>query len=189
MLSCRTIAGIPTPSIRWSRRDRRPFSSRIVDDNAGAITFRDVTLEEEGDYECHAENVAGKVSASIALHVQQIPVITLEPNATEITLTEGDELKIECSAVGSPTPSVILKNAVQVAGFNLVSSPRQSTPYATIQKYNARTADEGTYICTATNDAGSDERYITVFVHKKRGDIGKQKERFPLIQYNQNKMF
>lgn len=153
------------------------MSHRISDDNAGTLSFRDVTLDEAGEYECQADNVAGKVTAVASLNIQQIPIITLQPNITEIVLTEGDELKIECSAIGSPTPSVIWKDPIQTAsmfGPLAPSPPRSLTPYATIQKYHARQEDEGTYICMATNDAGSDERYITVMVKEKRGDIGKQ---------------
>lgn len=174
ILSCRAIAGIPTPTIKWVRRDRRPLSHRVVEDDSGTLTFQDVTLDEAGEYECQAENVAGRVTATSSLHVQQVPIITLEPNVTEITVTEGDELKIECSAIGSPTPSVIWKEPLQLAGYPFSSGPpRAATSYATIQKYNTRQSDEGTYICSAKNDAGTDERYIEVIVHKKRGDIGK----------------
>lgn len=154
------------------RRDRRPLSHRVTEDDTGTLNFQEVTLEEAGEYECQGENVAGKVTATSAIHVQQIPIITLEPNVTEIIVTEGDELKIECSAIGSPTPSVIWKDPVLRAGF--ASQPRVSTTsYATIQKYNTRQSDEGTYICSAKNEAGSDERYVEVIVQKKRGDIGK----------------
>lgn len=176
ILSCRAIVGIPTPTIKWSRRDRQPFSRRVNEDDSGTLTFQDVTLEEAGDYECEAENVAGKVTASSSLHVQQAPIITLSPNVTEITLTEGDELKIECSATGSPAPNVIWKEPLQLAGFSPAAAPRSNAPYATIQKYYTRQSDEGTYICSAQNDAGSEERYVEVIVQRKRGDIGKQNE-------------
>lgn len=149
------------------------MSHRITDDNAGTISFRDVTLEEDGEYECQAENIAGKVTGTARLIVQQIPIISIEPNVTEITVTEGDELKLECSAIGSPTPSVIWKDPVQIA--SVFNPPRSTSSYATIQKYHARLSDEGTYICSATNDAGTDEKYVTVSVQKKRGDIGKLK--------------
>lgn len=174
MLSCRTIAGIPTPSIKWTRRDRKPLSHRITEEYAGAITFRDVTLDEAGEYECQAENVAGKVTALVALNIQQSPIITLEPNVTELILTEGDELKLECSAIGTPTPSVIWKEPLQTASFYGTPAVRSSQPYATIQKYNARRGDEGTYICSASSEAGTDEKYVTVMIQQKRGDIGKR---------------
>lgn len=132
-------------------------------------------MEEAGEYECQAENVAGKVTATSSISVQQAPIITLQPNVTELVITEGDELKIECSAVGSPTPSVVWKEPSQplVAGINYnFAIERRPTSYATIQKYNTRQSDEGTYVCSAKNDAGSDERYVEVIVQRKRGDIG-----------------
>lgn len=175
MISCRAIAGYPTPKIVWTRRDRRPLSHRVSEEYPGALAFREVTAEDGGDYECQAENVAGKVTTTVALNVIQSPVITIDPNTTEITVTEGDELKIECSAVGIPSPSVIWKDPkeIGVAGFPGFAPRPISTPYATIHKYNARRADEGSYTCLATNQAGSDEKYITVIVQPRRGDIRK----------------
>jgi len=174
MISCRAIAGIPTPTIVWTRRDRRPLSHRVSEEYPGALAFRDVTVEEAGEYECQAENVAGKVSTTVALNVNQSPVITIDPNVTEITVTEGDELKIECSAFGIPPPSVIWKDprTPAIAGF-APPARTTTTSYATIHKYNARRDDEGSYTCLATNQAGSDEKYITVIVQPRRGDIRK----------------
>lgn len=175
MISCRAIAGIPTPTIVWTRRDRRPLSNRVSEEYPGALSFRDVTVEDAGDYECQAENVAGKVTSSIALNIIQSPVITIDPNVTEYTVTEGDELKLECSSVGIPSPSVIWKDPREpaVAGFPGFSAPRTHAPYATIHKYNARQYDEGLYTCVATNQAGSDEKYVQVIVKPRRGDIRK----------------
>lgn len=38
MLHCRATAGIPTPNITWSRRDRRPISLNFKEDYPGTLT-------------------------------------------------------------------------------------------------------------------------------------------------------
>lgn len=166
-LSCRAISGIPSPTIVWKRRDNRPLSHRIKEEYPGYISIDDITVEEAGEYECHAQNIAGSTSLTATINVQQSPVITLDPDTTDLTITEGDELKLECSAVGIPQPSVSWKKDQQPS-----SSPFSVAPYATIHKYNARRTDEGLYVCVASNDAGIDEKYISVVVQPKRGDIG-----------------
>lgn len=178
-LSCRTIAGIPTPTTKWSRRDRRPLPARATEDYPGMLTFNEVNVEDSGEYECTANNVAGSVSATVSLNVQQPPIVTLSPNVTEMLLTEGDELKLECSAHGIPLPTVVWSdpNSDSTAQVEYLNPPittlRSASPFAVVQKYNVRRSDEGLYTCTATNSAGEEQRYVQVQVQPKRGDVGK----------------
>lgn len=179
-LSCRTIAGIPTPTTKWTRRDRRPLPARAAEDYPGMLTFNEVAVEDSGEYECTASNIAGSVSATVSLNVQQPPIVTLSPNVTELVLTEGDELKLECSAQGTPQPTVVWSDpnsnsSPHVGYLNPESSFRSVSPYAVVQKYNVRKSDEGLYTCTATNPAGEEQRYVQVQVQPKRGDVGKYK--------------
>lgn len=69
----------------------------------------EATLEDSGEYECRAENSAGTASVTATIEVLQAPMITLSPNKTQLTITEGDELQIHCSAVGKPSPNVHFK--------------------------------------------------------------------------------
>lgn len=175
-LSCRTIAGIPTPTTKWTRRDRRPLPARATEDYPGILTFNEVSIDDSGEYECTASNIAGSVSATVSLHVQQSPIVTLSPNVTEMLLTEGDELKLECTAQGTPQPSVVwLDPSSQHTSSASSLDPRfrSASPYAVVQKYNVRKNDEGLYTCTATSSAGEDQRYVQVQVQPKRGDVGK----------------
>lgn len=171
-LSCRAIAGIPSPTLTWVRRDRRPLSSRITEEYAGTLILKEITLDEAGEYECTAENVAGKVSASATINVQQRPIISIKPDIEELTLTEGDELFLECSAQGLPQPNV---EWIEPGVDHLTRGQPSyafSQPTAVVQKYNVRQSDEGTYTCRATNEAGPEQKYIYVTIQQKRGDVG-----------------
>lgn len=177
MLSCRAVAGIPSPTVVWTRRDQSRLSHRVKEEYPGTIVINEITLEESGEYECKASNVAGESTQTASVTVYQPPIIHVSPEQTELTITEGDELKLECTAEGLPSPSVTWKAPSQAEAAPEL--PGYFVPYsrtlaqAVVHKYNVNRGDEGTYVCQATNDAGSDEKYIYVIVQPKRGDVGK----------------
>lgn len=175
MLSCRAIGGIPTPSVVWVRRDRSPLSHRVEEKYVGTIVISNITFAEAGEYECRASNIAGEVIQTASIHVQQSPLISIVPDVQELTITEGDELKLECAADGTPVPTVQWYTPQQSGEIDSTTLSRrlEFTPHAVMHKYNADRNDEGTYICSAKNEAGEDRKYITVIVQPKRGDVGK----------------
>lgn len=169
MLACRAIAGIPTPALTWLRRDRAPLSQHVEEKYPGTILISNISFADAGEYECRASNIAGESSLTTTIKVQQAPVIRILPEVAELTLTEGDELKLECYAEGLPAPSV---HWTQPSTTPIPQAPSRSAP-GLIHKYNIRRSDEGTYVCHAQNDAGEDQKYITIFIEQKRGDVGK----------------
>lgn len=58
-----------------------------------------------GEYVCEAKNSAGMTSAVAVLEVQSVPVIRLRPSGT-VTVLPGKQIKLQCFATGSPSPSV-----------------------------------------------------------------------------------
>lgn len=147
MLSCRANQGIPTPTLVWLRRDGLPLQ-RAEEKYAGTILISNITFAEAGEYECRASNIAGVASQTATINVQQAPQIRILPeNSGLLTLTEGDELKLECFADGVPKPNVEWKEPSDsrsepgLAGVPyLISSPK---PQSLIQKYNIDRSAEG----------------------------------------------
>lgn len=174
-ISCRAISGYPTPTVTWTRRNGRPLPSHASQDYPGTLTFNSLTLEDGGEYECLATNLAGSVSITASVIVQQPPTVSIIPNVSDMVLTEGDELKLECTAHGSPQPGVEWKHPNQDDVQHLFTHGRQPAlpAFAIIQKYNVRKSDEGIYTCTARSAAGTEEQYVQVSVQSKRGDVGK----------------
>uniref|UniRef100_A0A8D8ES81 Basement membrane-specific heparan sulfate proteoglycan core protein n=1 Tax=Culex pipiens TaxID=7175 RepID=A0A8D8ES81_CULPI len=171
-LSCRATAGVPYPTLKWVRRDRRPLSARVTQDYPGVITLREVTLDDAGEYECRAENSAGSTSLSASIDVQLAPIITITPPVEELKIREGDELSIQCTARGKPEPNVVIKPP-----HHQDTDPRHLSSYegrgsANVHIYQAEVKHSGTYECIATSLAGTDSRFITIQVDKKRGDLG-----------------
>lgn len=176
-ISCRAISGIPTPTIEWSRRNGRPLPRHASQDYPETLMFNQLTLDDSGEYECKATNLAGSVSVTASISVQEPPTISINPNVTELVLTEGDELKLECNAHGSPQPGVEWKHPNQEETRHMIRpqlAARNVPAFAIVQKYNVRKSDEGIYSCMARNAAGTEEQYIRVLVQSKRGDVGKR---------------
>lgn len=174
-MSCRASSGTPYPVITWSRRDGRPLSARFSEDYPGVITLREATIDDTGDYECKAVNIAGTVTLSTHIEIQQAPTIILQPDKQTIEVTEGDELRFSCSATGIPQPSIQIKvpegSGVRALPERVESlSSRRSE--AAISHRNIHRSQSGVYECIAINEAGQDLRYIQVNVNEKRGDVG-----------------
>uniref|UniRef100_A0A182LXB6 Basement membrane-specific heparan sulfate proteoglycan core protein n=1 Tax=Anopheles culicifacies TaxID=139723 RepID=A0A182LXB6_9DIPT len=169
-LSCRAPAGVPYPTITWVRKDRMPLSSRFTNDATGVITLRDAALEDAGEYECRAENVAGTAVLATTIEVLQPPLITLRPNEYH-KITENDEFTIHCAATGKPAPMVTLipPEGAKPAHF---SRKAEGLREVTLNLHRAELTDAGTYECKAMNAAGEDSQYLTLQVDTKRGDVG-----------------
>lgn len=166
------------PTITWSRRDGRPLSYRASTAQPEQILFTNIALEDAGEYVCTAENIAGIVTATNVLNVLQSPVITVRPDVSDLQLTEGDELELECSATGVPLPKVIWFDNMQSENPDmfeqqLSASHRGVDSQAVLRKYKVRKSDEGYFLCRASNAGGVEEKFVYVTVAEKRGDIGK----------------
>lgn len=181
-LSCRATSGTPYPTITWSRRDGRPLSARFSEDYPGVITLREATVDDTGSYECKATNVAGTITLSTTLEVQQAPTIILLPDRQTFDVTEGDELRFSCAANGIPHPTVQIKVP---EGSNVRPTPSAASfdgrAEASISHFNIQRSQAGLYECVANNEAGQDLRYIQVNVNEKRGDVGKLRSK---VSYN-----
>lgn len=164
-LNCRVIAGIPFPTVSWVRHDGAPISYRFEQISSGSLYALNATNAEAGVYECHAANKVGTVikTTSISFQMPLPPLITISPNVPQITVNEGDQLNLICSADGSPLPIVqwLRTNGIPI------SSSYSSNSVTSIRKIQVDKKDEGTYICNAINEAGLSEEKIDVFVKPK----------------------
>ncbi|XP_049279689.1 basement membrane-specific heparan sulfate proteoglycan core protein isoform X5 [Anopheles funestus] len=169
-LSCRASAGVPYPTITWVRKDRMPLSTRFTNDAEGVITLREAALEDAGEYECRAENVAGTATIATTIEVLQPPIITLKPNEY-YKITENDDFTINCSATGKPAPMVTLTPPRGTVRSHF-GQQTEGLREVTLKLHRAELNDAGTYECTAKNAAGEDSQYLTLQVDIKRGDVG-----------------
>jgi len=115
-----------------------------------------VTREEEGEYKCTGENVAGSVESVATLTIQEVPSIQLSPQGS-VTVKLGNPLSIRCDVSGDPPPSISWSKTGRSIRTLGISSP-------TLQIDSVSKDDEGTYSCIATNEAGEMEERLQVLV-------------------------
>ena len=108
LFQCRTIAGIPSPLVTWTRVDGLPLQPNVELLGGGVLRINRVTGKEQGGYKCRAQNEVGSTEAIATLVVQEVPTITLQPQGS-VTMQVGTKLSISCSARGDPPPSVSWK--------------------------------------------------------------------------------
>lgn len=126
-------------------------------------------MEDAGDYKCVAHNEVGNATAVATIRVIESPVITLQPATEVLTVTEGDEVKVVCSATGVPDPSVRWVEDSSVATFNYASDADNYNE-AVLEFQRVSMSNGKAYKCMATNEAGTDERYVVLDVKPRRGD-------------------
>ncbi|XP_062139242.1 basement membrane-specific heparan sulfate proteoglycan core protein isoform X21 [Drosophila sulfurigaster albostrigata] len=172
MLYC-TGTGIPAPTVQWRRVDGAPLSPRHRVEAEGYVLFDDIQISDAGDYECVAENSVGRVSSVTTLRVVERPVVTITADSSSGHYTVGDEVDIICTASGYPNPSVrwIYPDGHQTRDTQEIQANAYHGNQAFLHFNSVRASDANDYKCEATNEFGSDEQSIRIFVQQKRGDI------------------
>ena len=156
LYQCRAVAGIPSPDITWTRTDQRPLTSNTEVLSGGVLRITRVTGEEEGEYRCRAENIAGSVEVTASLTIHETPSIEMTPRGS-VTVRVGAPLTISCAVTGDPPPAVTWKKITRSSQVLRSNSP-------SLELTSVRMEDEGTYACVASNLAGQVEERLQVIV-------------------------
>ncbi|KAM7389013.1 hypothetical protein PAMP_023013 [Pampus punctatissimus] len=159
-MSCQAT-GEPTPRIMWisPRKDVIPMSSdkfQIMDN--GMLVVKKVTLADEGNYACVAQNSAGDDVKNMKLEVEpQEPFINgiKGQSTTKVLGVSYQTALLDCRVEGKPEPRVWW---VTPYGHSL------HTPYlggrfqvhrnGSLEVRGVRKTDEGRYMCMAKNHLG-----------------------------------
>ncbi|KFP01647.1 Hemicentin-1, partial [Calypte anna] len=161
--------GIPAPILTWLK-DGSPVSSLNdglqVLSGGRVLALSSAHISDTGKYTCVAVNAAGESQRDIELRVHVRPTIqssgSIHPS--EVTVTQGHEISLECRAQGIPEPTITWMKD----GHPLVSGSDIAILHGGhfLQLKNAHVSDTGRYVCIAANVAGlSDKKYdLNVYV-------------------------
>jgi len=169
LFQCRTVTGIPTPKVTWTREDRRPMGQNAEILSGGVLRITRVTGSEAGRYKCTAENEAGRIEAFATLTIHQMPSIQMSPQGSVI-IPLGRPLSIRCTATGEPTPAIKWNKVGSTTRQVGSSSP-------TFEIRSVTKQDEGTYACVASNAAGEVEEWLQVIVSED-DNYGQEEDRY-----------
>lgn len=149
------VSGDPAPTIIWLRQDGKMPIGRAQILNDKSLRIEHVTPSDEGLYICEADNPVGRVSASATLIVHSRPTFLVKPKDHRIGM--NGIATFECVTTGNPKPAVFwTKEGSQVLMF-------PGNPYGRFAVTNegelrisgVRREDDGYYVCSALNVAGS----------------------------------
>ncbi|XP_075744887.1 terribly reduced optic lobes isoform X27 [Rhipicephalus microplus] len=165
-LQCRPTAGIPTPTVEWTRADGSPFTPSTELAGPGIIRFTRFSKDEEGTYVCSAENAMGKVTAQTVLKLQGSPFVRiLQQNPYAVRV--GDQIRLDCIAEGDPRPTVTWERIGQpITTYSNIEELQGGTTTLFIRR--VAPSDSGIYVCKAANHGGLSEERIEVTVEGNR---------------------
>ncbi|XP_032526637.1 peroxidasin [Danaus plexippus] len=146
--------GNPKPHISWYfNGERILLTDRITMHHNGSIVIENIKYEDTGSYTCQAENVNGKITASVTLEVMVAPAFIIVPK--DQTVTIGDSAHFRCTARGTPTPIIKwYRNTMSLPpSENIVFSDNDQN----LTIVETSEDDAGLYHCRAENSEGLTE--------------------------------
>ncbi|VDM60006.1 unnamed protein product [Angiostrongylus costaricensis] len=157
-LPCR-VRGTPTPAVTWSL-DGRPISINSKDytiTQENSLIIINADKSSAGTYTCTAMNPAGENEQSTYVSVIAAPVIS--PGQSSFNLIHGTSVTIPCDVYMEPMPEI----KWYLNGEPFEDGYVDENGALTID--NVEEIHRGQLKCVASNDAGEDERVVTLTVH------------------------
>ncbi|KAJ8368663.1 hypothetical protein SKAU_G00086910 [Synaphobranchus kaupii] len=178
------VKGNPAPNVTWFLNSAPVTPSPRLQISGSSLRIAAVTQQDEGMYQCLADNGIGSAQSAGTLTVQSgltsMPVIQSPPLSG--TFEEGDAVLLSCNASGRPLPVIRWYNAsgpIATHPARLLQpqeaaarAPGSSSPHLTMSRPGSSSlyiqavsrAHSGKYVCEASNALGSvqAEAFITV---------------------------
>ncbi|CAG2056978.1 unnamed protein product, partial [Timema podura] len=190
VLPCRVLVGDPAPSVSWYKdgellsKEEIQWPGVVVTED-GSLLVNYATGELEGEYSCMAANVAGNASKNtrlivigafgLTIHITVVvrspamannePPSFLVGNRSEspvYKVMDGDSVVIPCDVQGEPKPMINWQKDRMplLPSSNVFKDPADNS----LVIRNASEGDTGSYVCTAVNSAGTENKAAALFV-------------------------
>ncbi|KAM6456551.1 hemicentin-1 isoform 2-T2 [Liasis olivaceus] len=163
VLEC-AVEGIPAPRVSW-RKDGTLFAGNSVRyslSGNGSLHIHSAQVTDIGRYLCMATNVAGTERKRIDLYVHVPPCIA--PGPVNITVTVNIQTTLPCETTGIPKPAVTWKKNGQVLSLDQNQNSFRLLSSGSLVILSPTVEDTALYECTVANEAGKDQRTISLMV-------------------------
>ncbi|XP_051895600.1 basement membrane-specific heparan sulfate proteoglycan core protein isoform X2 [Pristis pectinata] len=151
-----SVIGHPQPRIEWLKEGGRlPPNHKIT---KGVLRIQNIQEGNEGVYICRASNQFGKAQDSAKLVIQALPIVMINVRTSMQMVMVGGSVEFECQAIGDPQPFV------QWSKVEGVLSPEVIIRNGMLKIEYVKESDAGRYRCTATNDVGSVQSEVALYV-------------------------
>uniref|UniRef100_A0A8C5CJ83 Neural cell adhesion molecule L1.1-like n=1 Tax=Gadus morhua TaxID=8049 RepID=A0A8C5CJ83_GADMO len=146
-------SGWPTPSVSWRKKDSRLETTSAREDKFGRwLRFDSLGQEDDGEYECQANNTHGGTAHGFTVTVEAEPYWVETPES--LLYTPGENLRLHCQVDGIPTPTITWSmNGVPIKDVDL--DPRRSVSQGVFILRDAVLDDTAVLQCEASNKHGS----------------------------------
>ncbi|XP_036448228.1 neural cell adhesion molecule L1.2 isoform X2 [Colossoma macropomum] len=146
------VQGLPTPSIKWVRKDGVLPQSRTRESFDRLLRFNNILESDDGEYQCTATNTQGTTTHTYTVTVEAAPYWIKEPESE--LYAPGETVKLDCQADGIPTPKVtwsINGNALS----DIDPDSRRTVTGGTLILKDVEISDTAVYQCKASNVHGT----------------------------------
>ncbi|XP_067851069.1 immunoglobulin superfamily member 10 [Heptranchias perlo] len=174
-MKCRS-EGRPAPTISWILSNRTlvrnssPFNGRVSVLTDGTLRIKAVTVYDRGNYRCVASNPAGIDTVTVRMQVVAEPPAILEDKSESIKGQVGQNLRLPCTAVGTPQPTVqwMLFDGTEIKPLQFVNTKLFVFTNGTLYVKSLTPSDSGNYECVALSSTGSERRVVSLTVERKQ---------------------
>ncbi|XP_027778359.2 matrix-remodeling-associated protein 5 [Marmota flaviventris] len=174
LLDCQA-RGIPSPRVLWAFPEgvilpAPYYGNRVTVHRNGSLDIRSVRKTDSVQLVCIARNEGGEARLSVQLTVLEPlekPVFH-DPVSEKITAMAGHTISLNCSASGTPPPTLlwVLPNGTELpSGQQLQRFYHKRDGMLHISGLSS--VDAGAYRCVARNAAGHSERLVSLKVGLK----------------------
>ncbi|XP_040215726.1 hemicentin-1 isoform X1 [Rana temporaria] len=157
--------GNPKPVIKWLRNNKELSGTepgiKIAEDGT-LLIISSLTSYDNGEYKCVASNQAGLTERKYNLKVHDPPAIKDKEKLTNVSVLLSHDTNLFCDATGSPPPFITWYNgSTQVIESDNIKILEKGR---ILKIMKTTLSHSGSFSCTASNIAGSDEKHFFVDV-------------------------
>nr|CAH7733355.1 unnamed protein product [Callosobruchus chinensis] len=159
-LNC-MATGRPTPTVKWTKLNGE--LARNIEQQGPVLYIRNARVEDRGIYVCVATNGKGIAQSSVVVEVTalEMPRLEIHPSSSQ-TVVAGGSAIVQCRVMeGRPSPTVTWRRADN----RPLSRNVEEMSGGTLRFMDVNVGDQGEYICTATNEAGTVTASHHLIVH------------------------
>uniref|UniRef100_UPI00398EE55D hemicentin-1-like n=1 Tax=Pristiophorus japonicus TaxID=55135 RepID=UPI00398EE55D len=168
-------SGNPSPTLEWQKNGITLSAENdgriIVLSGRQMLQISGTQLSDTGNYTCVGTNLAGTNKKDYSVEIYVTPKIKNGGGRpTEISLTRGAGVTLECDAQGVPRPTLTwMKDGRPVASRRGIQVEDEGR---TLKVQRAQEHHTGRYICLAVNAAGQSDRKFDLSVHVPPAIVG-----------------